>query len=190
MRSTPRSSAIAPTPGEPRRSTKLRLYYGQLTVREREVMALVAGGLANKQVAAAASGERSHGQSASRPGDAQDARAFAAGPRAHGRPPGLADRSGDRGDTKVVGVGPPAVQWRRSPAPRILLATALRRLPCPTRPLVAIVDDDEPMRRATSNLLESAGCATATFADARRPSSARADRRGVAAWSRTCACRE
>jgi FixJ family two-component response regulator len=30
----------------------LRLRYGQLTVREREVMALVAGGLANKQVAA------------------------------------------------------------------------------------------------------------------------------------------
>ena len=35
-----------------------------------------------------------------------------------------------------------------------------------SKPLVAIVDDDEPMRRATSNLLESAGFATATFADA------------------------
>jgi FixJ family two-component response regulator len=34
------------------------------------------------------------------------------------------------------------------------------------KPLVAIVDDDEPMRLATSNLLESAGFATATFADA------------------------
>ena len=34
------------------------------------------------------------------------------------------------------------------------------------KPLVAIVDDDEPMRRATSNLLESAGFATATFPDA------------------------
>ena len=34
------------------------------------------------------------------------------------------------------------------------------------KPLVAIVDDDEPMRRATSNLLESAGFATATFAHA------------------------
>jgi FixJ family two-component response regulator len=33
-------------------------------------------------------------------------------------------------------------------------------------PLVAIVDDDEPMRRATSNLLESAGFATAIFPDA------------------------
>ena len=36
----------------------------------------------------------------------------------------------------------------------------------PNKPLVAIVDDDEPMRRATSNLLESAGFATATFPDA------------------------
>ena len=34
------------------------------------------------------------------------------------------------------------------------------------QPLVAIVDDDEPMRLATSNLLESAGFSTATFADA------------------------
>ena len=34
------------------------------------------------------------------------------------------------------------------------------------KPLVAIVDDDEPMRLATSNLLESAGFTTATFADA------------------------
>lgn len=34
------------------------------------------------------------------------------------------------------------------------------------KPLVAIVDDDEPMREATSNLLESAGFDTATFPDA------------------------
>jgi FixJ family two-component response regulator len=36
----------------------------------------------------------------------------------------------------------------------------------PNKPLVAIVDDDTSMRRATSNLLESAGFATATFQDA------------------------
>ena len=34
------------------------------------------------------------------------------------------------------------------------------------RPLVAIVDDDQSMRDATSNLLEAAGMSTATFADA------------------------
>ena len=34
------------------------------------------------------------------------------------------------------------------------------------RPLVAIVDDDQSMRDATSNLLEAAGLSTATFADA------------------------
>jgi FixJ family two-component response regulator len=36
----------------------------------------------------------------------------------------------------------------------------------PRKPLVAIVDDDASMRRAMSNLLESAGFATATFQDA------------------------
>ena len=36
----------------------------------------------------------------------------------------------------------------------------------PHKPLVAIVDDDASMRRATSNLLQSAGFATATFAGA------------------------
>jgi FixJ family two-component response regulator len=56
------------------------------------------------------------------------------------------------------------------------------------KPLVAIVDDDEPMRRATSNLLESAGFATATFADARAFLDS-SGRRGWHAWSRTCACR-
>jgi len=34
------------------------------------------------------------------------------------------------------------------------------------RPLVAIVDDDQSIRDATSNLLQSAGFLTATFADA------------------------
>jgi len=34
------------------------------------------------------------------------------------------------------------------------------------RPLVAIVDDDQSIREATSNLLQSAGFLTATFADA------------------------
>ena len=34
------------------------------------------------------------------------------------------------------------------------------------RPLVAIVDDDQSMRDATSNLLEAAGMSTATYADA------------------------
>ena len=33
-------------------------------------------------------------------------------------------------------------------------------------PLVAIVDDDESLRDATSNLLQAAGFSTATFADA------------------------
>lgn len=47
------------------------------------------------------------------------------------------------------------------------------------KPLVAIVDDDESMRRATSNLLESAGFATATFADAQAFLGSR-HRRGVA----------
>ena len=47
------------------------------------------------------------------------------------------------------------------------------------KPLVAIVDDDEPMRRATSNLLESAGFATATFPDAEAFLGA-TDHRGVA----------
>jgi FixJ family two-component response regulator len=36
----------------------------------------------------------------------------------------------------------------------------------PSRPLVAIVDDDESLRDATSNLLQAAGFSTATFADA------------------------
>lgn len=35
-----------------------------------------------------------------------------------------------------------------------------------SRPLVAIVDDDQSIRDATSNLLQSAGFLTATFADA------------------------
>jgi len=35
-----------------------------------------------------------------------------------------------------------------------------------SRPLVAIVDDDQSIREATSNLLQSAGFLTATFADA------------------------
>ncbi len=35
-----------------------------------------------------------------------------------------------------------------------------------SRPLVAIVDDDESLRDATSNLLQAAGFSTATFADA------------------------
>jgi len=34
------------------------------------------------------------------------------------------------------------------------------------RPLVAIVDDDQSIREATSNLLQAAGFSTATFADA------------------------
>jgi FixJ family two-component response regulator len=34
------------------------------------------------------------------------------------------------------------------------------------RPLVAIVDDDQSLRDATSNLLQAAGFATATFGDA------------------------
>jgi len=34
------------------------------------------------------------------------------------------------------------------------------------RPLVAIVDDDQSIRDATSNLLQAAGFSTATFADA------------------------
>lgn len=45
----------------------LRLRHGQLTVREREVMALVAGGLANKQVAAAARVKTSPGALRSTP---------------------------------------------------------------------------------------------------------------------------
>jgi FixJ family two-component response regulator len=49
----------------------------------------------------------------------------------------------------------------------------------PNKPLVAIVDDDESMRRATSNLLESAGFATATFPDAQAFLGS-SDRRGVA----------
>ena len=36
----------------------------------------------------------------------------------------------------------------------------------PSRPLVAIVDDDESLRDATSNLLQAAGFSTATFSDA------------------------
>ena len=36
----------------------------------------------------------------------------------------------------------------------------------PSRPLVAIVDDDQSLRDATSNLLQAAGFSTATFADA------------------------
>ena len=35
-----------------------------------------------------------------------------------------------------------------------------------SRPLIAIVDDDQSIRDATSNLLQSAGFLTATFADA------------------------
>ena len=35
-----------------------------------------------------------------------------------------------------------------------------------SRPLVAIVDDDQSIRDATSNLLQAAGFSTATFADA------------------------
>ena len=35
-----------------------------------------------------------------------------------------------------------------------------------SRPLIAIVDDDQSIREATSNLLQSAGFLTATFADA------------------------
>lgn len=35
-----------------------------------------------------------------------------------------------------------------------------------SRPLVAIVDDDQSLREATSNLLQAAGFSTATFADA------------------------
>ena len=35
-----------------------------------------------------------------------------------------------------------------------------------SRPLVAIVDDDESLRSATSNLLQAAGFSTTTFADA------------------------
>ena len=35
-----------------------------------------------------------------------------------------------------------------------------------SRPLVAIVDDDQSLRNATSNLLQAAGFSTATFADA------------------------
>ena len=49
----------------------------------------------------------------------------------------------------------------------------------PRKPLVAIVDDDESMRRATSNLLESAGFATATFPNAEAFLGSRR-RRGVA----------
>lgn len=36
----------------------------------------------------------------------------------------------------------------------------------PDAPLVAIVDDDRSIREATSNLLQAAGCSTATFDDA------------------------
>ena len=46
------------------------------------------------------------------------------------------------------------------------------------KPLVAIVDDDEPMRRATSNLLASAGFATATFPRTDLLSTARSRLRG------------
>ena len=49
----------------------------------------------------------------------------------------------------------------------------------PNKPLVAIVDDDESMRRATSNLLEAAGFATATFPGAEAFLGSRR-RRGVA----------
>jgi FixJ family two-component response regulator len=49
----------------------------------------------------------------------------------------------------------------------------------PNNPLMAIVDDDESMRRAKSNLLQSAGFATATFPGAEAFLGSRR-RRGVA----------
>lgn len=52
------------------------------------------------------------------------------------------------------------------PARAYLEATPRSETAVPNNPLVAIVDDDESMRRAMSNLLESAGFATATFRDA------------------------
>lgn len=38
----------------------------------------------------------------------------------------------------------------------------------PRRPIVAVIDDDDSMRAATSNLLEAAGYATTTFSSAER----------------------
>ena len=48
-----------------------------------------------------------------------------------------------------------------------------------SRPLVAIVDDDESLRNATSNLLEAAGFSTATFADAESFLEAAGERRAA-----------
>jgi len=79
--------------------------------------------------------------------------------------PGLADRSGEGSDTKVVGVGHRGAM-ASSPVGAYRPRNPPLGDPVPNKPLVAIVDDDESMRRATSNLLESSGFATATFADA------------------------
>jgi FixJ family two-component response regulator len=56
------------------------------------------------------------------------------------------------------------------PDPRGLVSLSVRpgEIGMPTRPLVAIVDDDQSIRDTTKDLLESAGFSAATFASAAR----------------------
>ncbi len=67
-----------------REAAGLRAQYEELTPREREVMALVAAGLMNKQVAGRIGAFGNHGQDSPGQCDAQDGGAIARRPGAHG----------------------------------------------------------------------------------------------------------
>ena len=80
----------------------------------------------------------------------------------------------------IMVLGPPVIHSRRLPAPARVDQSPLARAgagpahsyssamtPCPTVPLISIVDDDLSVRRALRRLVQSASYAVDTFASAR-----------------------